>query len=70
MWDHHPPQRYPLVGVPVLLVPTTIPVAGADAALPRCRVRPFDGADHDVHAQHPAELAALLHDAAGDGFFP
>ncbi len=69
MWDHHPPQRYPLVQVPVLLVPTTIPVDGADAALPSCRVRPFAGADHDVHAQHPVELAALLHAATAGGFF-
>jgi len=69
LWHHHPSQRYPLARRPVLLVPTTIPVDGAEAALPCCRVRPFEGADHDVHAQHPAELAALLHDATGAGFF-
>lgn len=69
LWDHHPAQRYRLVGLPVLLVPTTIPPAGAEAALRSCRVRPFEGADHDVHVQHPAEVAALLHEATGDGFF-
>jgi len=60
MWDHHPAERYPAVGVPVLLVPadtgdaerTAAKRAGVDAALaalPRARVRWFTG-DHDIHA--------------------
>jgi pimeloyl-ACP methyl ester carboxylesterase len=80
MWDHHPSARYPEVRVPVLLLPAR--PAGADnraglrdaaveaarAALPRARVRPFTG-DHDIHAQHPVELADVMIDALADGFF-
>lgn len=65
MWDHHPPQRWPLVSVPVLLIPSQLADDGlsvAGAALPgRLQVAPFPGADHDVHQQHPVEVADLLH---------
>lgn len=69
LWEHHPPQRWPLVGVPVLLIPSALAddegIAQAVAALPadRLRVAPFPGADHDVHIQHPSEVANLLHAA-------
>jgi pimeloyl-ACP methyl ester carboxylesterase len=77
LWDHHPPDRYASVTVPVLLVPA----AGGDAhreahkrrgidaalaALPQARVRWFTG-DHDIHAQHPAELADVMIDMLSDG---
>jgi pimeloyl-ACP methyl ester carboxylesterase len=79
MWDHHPSERYASVAVPVLLVPA----AGGDAdreaqkrqgvdraleALPNARLRWFTG-DHDIHAQHPAELADVMLDMVDDGFF-
>jgi len=74
LWEHHPQQRYPLVGVPVLLAPAGRPrrpdVALAEAALPRSRTRWFPGADHDIHAQHPLELAGVLHDACENDFWP
>jgi pimeloyl-ACP methyl ester carboxylesterase len=79
MWEHHPSQLYPEMRVPVLLVP----VAGGDAerealrrqgvelalaTLPDARVRWFAG-DHDVHAQHPTELADVLIEMVDGGFF-
>ena len=82
MWDHHPSERYADVEVPVLLVPADAG-AGADtermdrkredvdralAALPNARVRWFTG-DHDIHAQHPAELADVMIDLVTLGFF-
>lgn len=82
LWDHRPSERYPDVAVPVLLVPARHPdgedperaqdkehdVAQAAAAIPRSRVRRFVG-DHDIHAQHPDELADVMADLAADGFF-
>lgn len=71
LWDHHPSERWRLVGVPVLLIPSVMAdadgIAAAEAALPpeRLRVVPFPGADHDVHVQHPTEVAELLHSVSG-----
>ncbi len=79
LWEHHPSRRYASVAAPVLL----LPVAGADAdrearkhqgvdlalaALPGARVRWFTG-DHDIHAQHPAELTDVMLEMADQGFF-
>ena len=36
----------------------------AAAQLTGARIREYVGADHDIHAQHPAELAADLLDLA------
>jgi predicted alpha/beta-hydrolase family hydrolase len=81
LWDHHPSERYPLVKVPVLLLPAEDPanqrwmagkrqeVAGASEALERSVTRWIAG-DHDLHAQHPGLVAGLIHDATGAGFFP
>jgi len=61
MWDDPPFAYYPDVRVPVLLVPAGHKDVTAVAdRLADARVRAFPGADHDVHAQHPAELAADL----------
>ncbi|MBW3643270.1 MAG: alpha/beta hydrolase [Actinobacteria bacterium] len=82
LWEHQPSIRYPEVKVPVLLVsaegdPETDSTWAADrrrqveeaaAALPEVRVRWMKG-DHDLHAQHPEQVAGLLHDAVVDGFF-
>jgi pimeloyl-ACP methyl ester carboxylesterase len=74
LWEHHPTERYPKVAVPVLLIPAghspQPEVAEAVAALPRARIRWFPGADHDIHAQHPLELADLLHATSQEGFWP
>lgn len=67
LWDHHPPSRWPLLTVPVLLIPSQLAgdegIASARAGLAagRLQVAPFPGADHDVHVQHPAAVADLLH---------
>lgn len=76
LWDHRPSERYPDVHEPVLLVGADTPhadpvhlagkrddLAAAAAALPRARVEWMTG-DHDLHAQHPAAVAALLADHA------
>jgi pimeloyl-ACP methyl ester carboxylesterase len=71
MWDDPPAPDYPAIAVPVLLLPAVpAEAAGAQrrrervgkaaAALANARVREYVGADHDIHAQHPAELAADL----------
>lgn len=74
LWGHRPGTRYPAIPVPVLLVPADdghapstaakkAEVDAAMAALPNGSVHWFEG-DHDLHAQHPDELAAKLHEAA------
>jgi pimeloyl-ACP methyl ester carboxylesterase len=81
MWDHHLSDRYPLAKVPVLLLPAEDQanqrwmagkrqeVAQAGAALDRSVTRWIAG-DHDLHAQHPDLVAALIHDATGPSLFP
>jgi pimeloyl-ACP methyl ester carboxylesterase len=79
LWDHRPSERYARIRTPVLLVPAD---TGADERsaqkrqgvelamdrLPNVRLRWFTG-DHDVHAQHPVELADAMLDMVADGFF-
>ncbi len=70
LWEHHPPERWPLVPVPVLLIASALAddegIRQAEAGVTpgRLRVVRFPGADHDVHVQHPAEVANLLHEFA------
>ena len=79
MWEHHPSQLYPGIAVPVLLVPADgggsdrvvrkrRDVEAASTIIPDARVRWFTG-DHDIHAQHPAELAGVMHDLCANEFF-
>jgi pimeloyl-ACP methyl ester carboxylesterase len=78
LWDHRPSQRYRDVPDPVLLVPAygdaardadkRVALDEALAALPSARCHPFT-ADHDIHAQHPDELAGVMVDCLADGFF-
>jgi pimeloyl-ACP methyl ester carboxylesterase len=75
MWDDPPQRYYPSVSVPVLLIPA-LPknpaqamsrrarVDAAAAALSDASIHEYSGADHDLHAQHPKELAADLLDLA------
>ena len=72
LWEHHPSEHYRGLAVPVLLAPAddgeTDRVAGkredverAAASIPNAQVRWFLG-DHDIHAQHPDELAGVMHE--------
>ena len=65
LWEHTPRTLYPQVTAPVLLIPagangSADAVTQAVAALKDATVRAYPDADHDVHAQHPAEIAADL----------
>ncbi len=79
LWEHRPSELYAGLAVPVLLVPADggesdrlrrkrRDVDTAATVIPNARVRWFTG-DHDIHAQHPAELAGVMHDMTVDGFF-
>lgn len=78
LWEHHPSERYPHLAVPVLLAPADggdddwtrrkrLDVETAAAMIPEARVRWFLG-DHDIHAQHPGELASVMHELTAEGF--
>lgn len=76
MWDDPPQRYYPALGMPVLLIPA-LPhdaaqaaprrqrVARAAAAIRDATIREYPDSDHDLHAQHPRELAADLLGLAG-----
>ena len=75
LWEHDPFDRFATITAPVLLLPADDGDAAATtekeaamtralATLPAGRVHWFRPADHDVHAQHPVEVATVLHDAA------
>jgi pimeloyl-ACP methyl ester carboxylesterase len=79
MWDHRPSEIYADVTTPVLLAPADSGASeraaqkreGVDqaiASLPNARLRWFTG-DHDIHAQHPGELADVMVDLVAEGFF-
>ncbi len=81
LWELRPSQRYPLVKVPVLILPADDgdrsrwmaakrhEVHQAGAALDRSVTHWIRG-DHDLHAQHPDLVAKWVHDATGPGLFP
>lgn len=83
LWEHRPSERYHLVDVPTLVVPAVSPsvpdarwmaakteeAKRAGDALPVSVIEWMVG-DHDLHAQHPAEVAELLHRAADLSLFP
>ncbi len=81
MWQSRPSDLYPHLRVPVLFLPADSPAASAEwsrskkeaieaalAVLPRAAVHWFSPADHDVHAQHPDLVAAVLEEAAATLF--
>ncbi len=83
MWGQRTAELWRLLRIPALIVPvdggesdwTKAKRAGAEAALAAAsqtgvpvRVRWFKG-DHDIHAQHPAELADAILAADRDGLF-
>lgn len=73
LWEHRPSAVIPKLTVPVLLVMADTGDDWAEqkramagelvAAGPHVRVEWFSPGDHDLHAQHPVELADLLHGA-------
>ncbi len=81
LWEHRPASRYPLIEVPVLLLPADDPasprwlagkrdeVSRATTGLARSLTHWIEG-DHDLHAQHPDAVAELIHDATGPDLFP
>ncbi len=77
LFEHTPAERFERITVPVLFLPadsgevawTADKAAAVEAAielLPDGRVRWFAPADHDVHAQYPQEVAALLLELADE----
>lgn len=78
LWEQRPGDLYPLVELPVLLLPCDDgssfnhykreEVAAAEAGLRRYRTV-WQAAHHDVHAQHPRQVAGLLMECLADGFF-
>ena len=78
LWSHRPSRLWDDIGVPVLLLPCRgsgewaamkrASVEEAERRLARARTHWFD-AHHDVHAQHPDRVAAVLAAAVDDGFF-
>ena len=81
MYADDPARLFPTIRVPTLFIPAADPaqaawteakradVEAAVAALPEGRAVWFSPADHDVHAQHPAEVTAVLVRQIEDGFF-
>jgi pimeloyl-ACP methyl ester carboxylesterase len=80
LWEHMPSDLYASITDPVLWISadngqsewTEAKRAGIDAAvsaLATSRSEWFSPAHHDVHAQHPVEVAALLHGALTDPDF-
>ena len=78
LWEQRPLETLAAVPVPVLLLGAVSGNAAAgatarasldraEAVLRRGRVVEMAG-DHDLHAQHPAAVAALLHGAVAEGF--
>ena len=71
LWEHRPTQRYAVAACPTLMVVAEsgggtwnetkhVAVREAVGALPVGRGHWFTPAHHDVHAQHPQEMAELL----------
>jgi pimeloyl-ACP methyl ester carboxylesterase len=82
LWEHTPSEVYPQMRVPTLLIGADTgdvawstskhdAVDRAIATLQRGRAHWFSPAHHDVHAQQPDGVAALLHRSTTDpAFFP
>jgi pimeloyl-ACP methyl ester carboxylesterase len=78
LWEHHPRRLYPGVDVPALLIMAEDrsnarwmagkreEVAAAMTSLRKASLHWVEG-DHDLHAQHPRQVARLVHEATGGG---
>lgn len=80
LWEERPSARFRELAEPVLFLPAAgtgevawtidkrAAIERAEAQLARSRTV-WTAGDHDLHAQFPVHVAALLHEAATDGFF-
>lgn len=78
MWEYEPMARYGELVMPVLIIQADNgqwtdskehAVAAASDLIATSRTEWFRPAHHDVHAQHPEQVADLLHQAATDADF-
>lgn len=79
LWEHTPHDLFPHIAVPVMFTPAIddsefshrklVALERAEQSLGSCRIVPFHGADHDLHAQHPRQFADAIHSAITEGFF-
>ena len=84
LWDHHPPQLYPQVPCPTLMMPARMAnddsvvertfrrqesVASAQSLLPQVKVVWLEDSIHDVPVQRPELVASTIRDAIASGFF-
>ena len=84
LWEHHPPQLYPQVSCPVLMMPArqlsnpeaasgavvrSEAMAVAEQKLPRSRTVWMEDSIHDVPVQRPEVVAATIREHIQDGFF-
>ncbi len=79
LWEHKPSDRFGNLQVPALFVFAGGSGSGppgkresakiAESAVSSVVVEWFDHADHDIHAQHPVELATLFDHQVQQGFF-
>ncbi len=84
LWEHHPPQLYPKVSCPVLILPARMQnddsvaaramrressVAVAEKALPRGKTVWLEDSIHDVPVQRPELVAELIREHISSGFF-
>jgi pimeloyl-ACP methyl ester carboxylesterase len=76
LWEEPPARWYPAIKIPVMMLPALPPsspqwqrdqrgwVAKAEEALPQAETRWYEGADHNLHAEHPDRVTADLLDLA------
>ena len=84
LWEHHPPQLYPQVPCPVLILPARMQnddsvadrtlrrernVAVAENALPQGKTVWLDDSIHDVPVQRPELVAGLIKEHIVNGYF-
>ncbi len=79
LYEHNPNKVAETVTVPVLIVPASPSkdeiqfkkdgLAEIDGILKESRTKWFFESDHDIHAEHPHELALLLHESLEQNFF-
>ena len=84
LWDHHPPQLYPRLECPVLILPARqrsnpaemerlwrkeAGVAAAAGSMQRSKVVWLEDSVHDVPLQRPELVASVIREHIQEGFF-
>lgn len=79
LWSFNPVTELSGIKTPLLFMPALSASASfrldklaeiskiANVVKGACEIHPFNGADHDIHAQHPLEVASLLIDGCSTG---